>query len=108
MAWGLLSADLAMVFLPLAFDLQSAPRKRDSESSNCMMTEHRNLGPPASVISLVSFVWLCFHITKGSLFKMVAKGASLVAQPVKNPTSIQEDAGSIPDLTPWVNDPAFP
>ena len=31
-----------------------------------------------------------------------------MAQQVKNPTSIQEDAGSIPDLTPWVNDPAFP
>ena len=29
---------------------------------------------------------------------------STVAQQVKNPTSIHEDVGSIPDLTQWVKD----
>ena len=34
--------------------------------------------------------------------------APIVAQWVKDPTSIHEEAGFIPGLTQWVKDPALP
>ena len=35
-------------------------------------------------------------------------GVPFVAELVKNPTSIYEDAGSVPVLAHWVKDPALP
>ena len=39
--------------------------------------------------------------------KLSKRGVPIVAQQVKNPTSILEEAGLIPGLTQWVNDPAL-
>ena len=36
---------------------------------------------------------------------MKKKGVPIVAQWVKNPTSIHKDEGSIPGLAQWVKDP---
>ena len=41
-------------------------------------------------------------------FKSQLWGVPLVAQQVKNPAHIHEDAGSIPGLAQWVKDPAMP
>ena len=40
--------------------------------------------------------------------KMTHRGVSAVAQWLTNPTSIQEDLGSIPGLAQWVKDLAMP
>ena len=39
---------------------------------------------------------------------MILLGVPAVAKLVKNLTSIHEDTGSIPGLTRWVKDPAWP
>ena len=43
----------------------------------------------------------------GTHLKDLEMGVPSVAQWVKNPTSIHEDAGLIPGLAQWVKDPAL-
>ena len=46
-------------------------------------------------------------INKASFWKEVPWGSSHCSAAEMNPISIHEDAGSIPGLTQWVNDPAL-
>ena len=43
-----------------------------------------------------------------SIVKSSKEGVPIVAQRVKNPARIHEDAGLIPGLTQWVKDPGLP
>ena len=47
-------------------------------------------------------------ISKSLALRLVHGGIPVVAQWVKNPTSIHEDVGSIPGLTQWVKDLELP
>ena len=55
-----------------------------------------------SLCEVESLVFCIFCI------KPFSQGVPVVAEQVKNPTSIHEDVGSIPGLVQWVKDPTLP
>ena len=57
-------------------------------------------------LHIYNFIWLCplHEIT----FKTTWIGVPVVAQQVRNLTSIHENAGLIPGLAKWVKDLALP
>ena len=48
------------------------------------------------------------HRTLSRALKVMGSGVPVVAQWLKNPISIHEDAGSTPGLAQWVRDPVLP
>ena len=66
--------------------------------------------------SLLNILYLAEDKRKNILFNMSSgiggkegnsSGVPIVAQWVKKPTGIHEDAGSLPGLAQWVKDPAW-
>ena len=55
-------------------------------------------------------IWPAFppNVNPSEQFRKALVGVPVVAQQVKNPTSIHEDVGSVPGLTQWVKDLALP
>ena len=66
---------------------------------------------PAAVAPIQPLVWEPPYATGGALKKRQKKiviGVPIMAQHLANPTSIHEDAGSIPGLNQWVKGLALP
>ena len=72
------------------------------------------VNPAFESMSLSNFFFLIFLFSfhplssLPSYLRMPLHSIPVVAQWVKNPTSIHEDEGSIPGLARWVKDPALP
>ena len=69
-----------------------------------MVAETAGLAQRRLRLTLVS----CRHKHSGPKLEITVSGALIVAQQVKNPASIHEDAGLIPGLAQWGKDPVVP
>ena len=68
--------------------------------SNARFPESQAGGPPGTAL-LYHAAFMKMHLNVCLRFKL---GSLIVAQWVKNPTSIHEDVGLIPDLSQWIKD----
>ena len=70
------------------------------------------MGEKRLVKVFVSVIFISlFHFILGSRWiceSKVSRGVPTVAQRVKNPPSVHEDAGSVPGLCQWGKDPGLP
>ena len=68
---------------------------------------NENMKPHAQKLTRVEDAMLS-QVRQTQKTKLSNSGVSIVALQVKNPTSIHEDAGLIPGLAQWVEDPVLP
>ena len=62
----------------------------------------------AQTFSQWSGVDFSFSVPGEVTSRLLSAGVPIMAQWVKNPTCLHEDAGLIPGLAQWVKDPALP
>ena len=78
-----------------------APGRRSGRAPLFSSTRRESGMVESEVLCTSSCLFHCFYQNSQ------CQGVPVVAQWIKNPTSIHEDAGSIPGLTQWIKDPAL-
>ena len=61
---------------------------------------------PSEIMKAKPMLQKCEDRWEGNENKSYRQGSPIVAQRVKDPSFLCEDAGSMPSLTQWVKDPA--
>ena len=77
-------------------------------SSICLQRHVQNIGGSLHTLYWTGGAPEVNIISSIRLFKKLFLGGPVVTQQLRNPTRIHEDAGSIPGLAQWAEDPVLP